>query len=228
MRPESPRWHEVTPSEFAHEREGLAHLCELLPDRAPFHAWTNFEFRDRDGKWYEVDALVLGERRLHLLELKHYRGLITGSAYRWQRGGRSEDSPLLAARRKAQRLKGVITDALHQLQPNLDPRHIPYIQHAVFLHAPDGRCALPPSDAADLFGLDGHEQRSGLRSLADRLLEPPPPDGRPGLIDQDDLLVALFERIGFTLRREREVGSWRLTGGPLAEGEGWQDWPAEH
>jgi hypothetical protein len=40
---------------------------------APFHAWTNFEFRDSQGKWHEIDALVLGERRLHLIELKHYR-----------------------------------------------------------------------------------------------------------------------------------------------------------
>ncbi|SRR6266542_4212254 len=85
MRADSSRWHEVSPSEFDHERAGLAHLRELLPDRAPFHAWTNFEFRDRAGKWYEVDALVLGERRLHLIELKHYRGAITGNAYRWRR-----------------------------------------------------------------------------------------------------------------------------------------------
>ncbi len=83
MRADSSRWHEVSPSEFDHERVGLAHLRELLPDRAPFHAWTNFEFRDRAGKWYEVDALVLGERRLHLIELKHYRGRITGNGYRW-------------------------------------------------------------------------------------------------------------------------------------------------
>jgi hypothetical protein len=130
MKADSGRWHEISPSEFDHEREGLAHLRDLLPDRGPFQAWTNFEFRDRDGKWYEVDALVLGERRLHLVELKHYQGTITGNAYRWQRGGRSEDSPLLLARRKAQRLKGVITDALEQIQPGFDHSAIPYIQHS--------------------------------------------------------------------------------------------------
>ena len=229
MRADSARWHEITHSEFAHEREGLAALRELLPDRAPFHAWTNFEFRDRDGKWYEVDALVLGEHRLHLIELKHYQGTITGNAYRWQRGGHSEDSPLLLARRKAQRLKNVIIDALEQLQPGFDRRQIPYIQHCVFLHAASCRSALPPPDATDLFGLDGNERQSGLPSIAHRLLEPPQPGApRPGLIRQDDLLAALFERIGFALRREHEVGSWRLVGAPLAEGYGWQDWPAEH
>jgi serine/threonine protein kinase len=228
VRADSRRWREITPSEFPHEREGLAHLRDLLPDRGPFRGWTNFEFRDRDGKWYEVDALVLGERRLHLIELKHYQGTITGNAYRWQRNGRSEDSPLILARRKAQRLKGVITEALAAIQPNLDRRHIPFIQHSIFLHAPNGRCALPASDASDLFGLDDREQSSGLPSIARRVLEPPSAGERAGLIDQDDLLGALFERIGFALRREREVGSWRLTGQPTGEGDGWQDWPAEH
>ncbi|MEU9430913.1 NERD domain-containing protein, partial [Streptomyces sp. NPDC048342] len=71
MRADSPRWHEVSKSEFPHERAGLAHVRELLPDRAPFQAWSNFEFRDRQGKWHEVDLLVLGESRLHLVELKH-------------------------------------------------------------------------------------------------------------------------------------------------------------
>lgn len=35
----SARWHEISPSEFDHEREGLAHLRELLPERGPFQAW---------------------------------------------------------------------------------------------------------------------------------------------------------------------------------------------
>ncbi|MGH2602378.1 MAG: NERD domain-containing protein, partial [Dehalococcoidia bacterium] len=229
MRADSPRWHEVSPSEYDHEREGLAHLRDLLPDRAPYRAWTNFEFRDTAGKWHEVDALVLGERRLHLVELKHYRGTITGNAYRWQRGRRSEDSPLLLARRKAQRLKSVIVDKLRELQPGLPASAVPFVQQSIFLHAADGRCALPRTDASDLFGLDGQEHRSGLPSIAQRVLEPPELGGRrAALIGQDDLLVRLFEEIGFALRREREVGSWRLIGAPLAEGDGWQDWPAEH
>ena len=214
------------PSEFDHERAGLAHLRDLLPDRAPFQAWTNFEFRDRDGKWYEVDALVLGERRLHLVELKHYRGTITGNAYRWQRGGRSEDSPLLLARRKAQRLKGVITTPWADLQPGLTRAHP--VHPALRLPARRGcRCALPPADATDLFGLEaGSAERPAEHRPAGAGAAAPV--AATGLIEQDDLLVKLFERIGFALRREHEVGSWRLVGAPLAEGDGWQDWPAEH
>ncbi|MFE9407307.1 BREX system serine/threonine kinase PglW [Streptomyces sp. NPDC006704] len=228
MRADSPRWHEVSKSEFPHERAGLALVRELLPDRPPFQAWSNFEFRDRQGKWHEVDLLVLGESRLHLVELKHYRGAISGNAYTWQRNNRSEDSPLPSARRKAQRLASVVKDALRELAPQLGSRDIPFIQESIFLHAPDSRCQLPPGDRTDLFGLDGQQSRSGLPSIAERLLEPLGARRRPGLIDHDDLLPALFERIGFAQRREHVVGSWRLTGQPEAEGVDWQEWPAEH
>jgi hypothetical protein len=52
-----------------------------------------------------VDLLVLGQRRLHLVELKYYRGTLRGDDHRWLRDGhRAEDSPLKLARRKAQRL----------------------------------------------------------------------------------------------------------------------------
>jgi serine/threonine protein kinase len=200
----------------------------LLPDRAPFQAWSNFEFRDRQGKWHEVDLLVLGESRLHLVELKHYRGTISGNAYTWQRNHRSEDSPLPSARRKAQRLASIVKDALRELAPQLDRRDVPFIQESIFLHAPDSRCQLPSGDRTDLFGLDGQEARSGLPSIAERLLEPLGARRRPGLIDHDDLLPALFERIGFAQRREHVVGSWRLTGQPEVEGVDWQEWPAEH
>ena len=56
------RWTEVTPSQFPHETEGLNIVRSLLPDNAPFRAWSNLEFRDGQGKWQEVDLLVLGRR----------------------------------------------------------------------------------------------------------------------------------------------------------------------
>lgn len=228
MRADSPRWREVTASEFAHEREGLAHVRGLLPDRKPFRAWSNFEFRDQHGKWHEVDLLVLGESRLHLVELKSYSGTITGTAYQWQRKRHSQETPLLLAERKAKRLRSVIQDKLNELAPGQSRRDVPYIQHCILLHHKDGHCALPGSDKSDLFGRDDvPREHSGLPSIASRLLEPVRGQ-QPGLIAQDDLLVKLFDSIGFTLRREREVGSWRLTGPVTAEGDGWQDWPAEH
>ncbi len=70
------RWTEVTRSQFTHEAEGLGLVRALLPQRDPFRAWSNFEFRDNHGKWHEVDLLVVGQRRLHLVELKYYSGTL--------------------------------------------------------------------------------------------------------------------------------------------------------
>jgi hypothetical protein len=59
MQANSERWHVITDSEHAHERAGLEHVRSILPDRKPFHAWSNFEFVDSNGTWSEVDLLVL-------------------------------------------------------------------------------------------------------------------------------------------------------------------------
>jgi hypothetical protein len=107
------RWMEVTPSQFTHEAGGLSLIRTLLPMNAPFRAWSNFEFRDGQGKWHEVDLLVLGRRRLHLVELKYYSGTLRGDDLTWRRDGhRAEDSPLKLARRKAQRLASKLQDEL--------------------------------------------------------------------------------------------------------------------
>lgn len=229
------RWVEVAPSEFSHEREGLEVVKALLPNRAPFHAWSNFEFQDGLGKWHEVDLLVLGEGRLHLVELKYYSGTLRGNAYRWERPGRpTQENPVVLARRKAQRLASLLRDAFADYtrgsattRPN--PRDVlPFVQQAVFLHHPHVVCDLPEQDRTDLFGLDTATRTSGLPGISRRLLEPPPGGEVPRTIQDDGrLLLALINKIGFAQRREREFGSWRLVGPPDAEGEGWQDWPAE-
>lgn len=234
MAPPAAQWTEITPSQFPHEAEGLAIVKALLPASAAFRAWSNFEFRDGQGKWHEVDLLLLGRRRLHLVELKYYEGVLRGDDHRWLRAGRrAEDSPLKLARRKAQRLASRLREELiswarehHQQIP--DPRDVvPYLQEAVFLHHPRLRCELPPASRLDLFGLDDCSATSGLPGISERLLEPPTPDQavRPR---QGEILEALLAKIGVVQRREREAGSWVIEEEPLAEGDGWQDWPAVH
>lgn len=232
----SRRWIEVTPSQFPHEAEGLRIVRALLPDVAPFRAWSNFEFRDGQGRWHEVDVLVLGRRQLHLVELKYYAGVLRGDDLVWVRDGRrAEDSPLKLARRKAQRLRTKLMDAFedwarenHQQIPN--PRTvIPYVQESVFLHHPGLRCALPPTSRIDLFGPDGAKDHTGLPGISARLLESPSlGEGRQIAASRSDTIAKLLERIGLVQRRQREVGSWIIDEQPLAEGEGWQDWPAFH
>jgi serine/threonine protein kinase len=228
------RWIEVTPSQFTHEAEGLGIVRTLLPPNAPFRAWSNLEFRDAYGKWHEVDLVVLGRRRLHLVELKYYTGALRGDDLTWRRDGhRAEDSPLKLARRKAQRLAGKLQDELVRWAQGTGTAIpeartvVPFVQEAVFLHHPGIRCLLPTVSRMDLFGLDGHEQETGLPGIAERLLEPPTPHQAVGA-NRDDIIAALMARIGIVQRRQREAGSWVIDEEPLGEGEGWQDWSAFH
>ena len=43
------RWNAITESQFPWERDALEWLRAQLPDRDPWHAWTNFEFIDDEG-----------------------------------------------------------------------------------------------------------------------------------------------------------------------------------
>ena len=227
------RWLEVTPSQFTHEAEGLNVVRSLLPANAPFRAWSNFEFRDGHGKWHEVDLLVLGRRRLHLVELKYYSGTLRGDDLTWRRDGhRAEDSPLKLARRKAQRLASRLRDELirwtQETGAEVDDARtvVPFVQESVFLHHPGLRCLLPTASRIDLFGLDD-ARNSGLPGISKRLLEPATPQESVGA-NREGIIADLMERIGIVLRRQREAGSWVIDEEPLGEGEGWQDWPAFH
>ena len=225
---------EVTPSQFTHEAEGLSLVRALLPPNAPFRAWSNFEFRDGHGKWHEVDLLVLGRRRLHLVELKYYSGTLRGDDLTWRRDGhRAEDSPLKLARRKAQRLASKLQDELIRYGQESghrvgDPRGIvPYVQESVFLHHPGLRCLLPPASRIDLFGPHGSERTTGLPGISERLLEPATP-GQSVPARRDETIAELMKRIGIVQRRQREAGSWVIDEKPIGEGDGWQDWSAFH
>jgi serine/threonine protein kinase len=231
---QAQRWIEVTPSQFPHEAEGLNVVRALLPQSSPFRAWSNFEFRDSQGKWHEVDLLVLGRRRLHLVELKYYTGTLRGDDLTWRRDGhRAEDSPLKLARRKAQRLASKLQDELIRWAQETgtqvpDPRGVvPFVQECVFLHHPGLRCLLPMASRTDLFGLDGDEGKTGLPGISDRLLEAATPhQSVPSR--RDETIAQIMARIGAVQRRQREAGSWVIDEEPLGEGDGWQDWPAFH
>lgn len=224
------RWIEVSPSEFDHERAGLAYLKQILPDASPYRAWTNFEFMDEQGNWNEIDALVLGRGRLHLVELKHYRGILSGDETAWRRGQRTERSPLLLARRKAQKLASRINRELRDLAkktqapPGSTTAWVPYIQECVFLHAEDLGVELTGLQTSNLFGFPA--ARNDLPDIASRLTEPP---DRHVVTDRDSqLLVGVLAKIGAIRNPLRPAGGWQIESRPIADGDGWQDWPAIH
>jgi hypothetical protein len=211
MTARTPRWVEVTPSPFPHEAEGLTTVRMLLPHISPYRAWSNVEFRDSQGKWHEVDLIVLGQRRMHLVELKYYSGTLRGDDLRWLRDGhRAEDSPLKLARRKAHRLAGKLRDELGRWAAERgvasnDVRHVvPYVQESVFLHHPGLRCVLSAASRVDLFGLDGGERRSGLPGISARVLEPSAAQQVIGP-NQEAIVLDLMARIGLVQRRQREA-----------------------
>lgn len=158
---------EVSRSAFAHEAEGLEMIRQVLPAASPYRAWTNFEFMDGSGQWHEVDALVLGRRRLHLIELKAFTGIITGgNEQSWtilSMGGkqRTQRSPLLLTRRKAQRLKSRIEEEARKISDEIGldwekvRRGLPYIQESVFLHGAPFSSKLTGLATSSLFGPDG-------------------------------------------------------------------------
>jgi hypothetical protein len=123
----SPRWTSIADSQFPWEREALDWLRAQLPNHDPWHAWSNFEFIDDDGKVNEVDALILGPSGLFLVEIKSRPGSVSGDAHTWtwKTDGReySYDNPLILANRKAKRLAQLRTAGPHASVANAAPFH---------------------------------------------------------------------------------------------------------
>lgn len=227
------RWVEVSPTEFEHEAQGLQYIRDLLPDHTPFRAWSNFEFADSRGGWHEIDLLVLGRGRLHLIELKAYVGTLRGNEHTWHRDGRrAEPSPLRLARKKAQRLASRLTDEYFRLAKekgatDVDPRRIvPFVQHSVFLHHPRLVSLIDGPGATDLFGLDEASSRSNLPGISSRLLEEP--RDTPVGPNQETILALLVDRLRPQVRAEKQAGSWVLREAMESDGDGWQDWSGYH
>ena len=223
------RWHVIAESNFAWEREALDWLRSQLPDRDPWHVWTNFEFIDDEGKVSEVDALVLSPAGLFLVEIKSRPGVLTGDvhSWTWTTDGRSAtvDNPVILANRKAKRLASLL-----KRQPAITKAKIrlPFVEPAIFLSSTSLSCKL-----------------EGLAKTATFQR------GRPGTLDDPGIVGALANGItnrsltnvdsqqaraiarGLTeagirpSNKHRQVGDYRL-GKLLSEGEGFQDWEAQH
>lgn len=225
MKPNSERYHEVSKSEFGHEREGLSLLLEAVPDAAPYRVWTNFTFMDSQGHYNEVDALVVGRGRIHLVELKSWNGTFHGNEHRFEingTNGRTTDfrHPNLTARNKAQKF----ADRLRKLIPTIEQSfrelgvhltredtRIPWVQETLFLHGDVVDSKLSESGAQNVFGRDGFSDQTGLPGISARLTEAPGND----LISEKrsrDVLESAINLITGTAQKKRKhlAGSWQL------------------
>ncbi|RKT46664.1 BREX system serine/threonine kinase PglW [Thiocapsa rosea] len=133
-------WKQITPSDYAWEREALAFLKEQLPDHEPYRAWANFEFIALDGSINEVDTLVLTPKGLFLVEIKSHPGEIGGDAgaWIWTHEGRRRvfDNPRLLAERKAKKLKSLLeSQRSAHVGAGQSKERMPFIETLVFLSA---------------------------------------------------------------------------------------------
>jgi serine/threonine protein kinase len=233
------RWIEVSKSAYAHEAEGLELLRGIVPLATPYRVWTNFEFMDNHGGWNEVDALVLGRRRLHMVELKSYNGLLTGNEKNWiltghNRQSRTQRSALLTTRHKAQKLASRLKEEARKVALNnglnVDAvlRSLPFIQEEVFFHGDSFHADLSDLAKSNLYAIDGREDQTGLPGIAGRLLEPPSEGPRQYGEDMSVIVALALQELGATRRTERDAGSWTITGSTIGSGEDWQEFEVVH
>jgi Nuclease-related domain len=207
----------------------LRHIKALLPDADPYFAWANVEFVAPDGSVNEVDLLVLTPSGLHLLELKHWQGEISGDGTEWvvRSNGRTRrtENPLILANRKAKRLASLLK---HYGQQSGKRTKIPFIRAAIFHHATNMRARLDEVGRQWVYGLQANRQ-SGLPGILPLLTQQP--TDQHALVDRTRAreIVGLVDGAGIRPSiADRTVLQLLLNPKSYAEGPGWQDYLAVH
>ncbi len=97
------------------ERKAIRGITEGLSDE--YSVFHNFEITTRRGFPYEVDLLVIGTHAVYILEVKGYKGRITGDPSRWhlQPSGASHANPIPLGNTKAR----VLHDKMADKDPSL-------------------------------------------------------------------------------------------------------------
>jgi len=227
------RWTAITESRFPWERDALEWLRSQLPDHNPWHAWTNFEFIDDEGRVNEVDCLILTPAALFLMEIKSRPGVLTGDphTWTWTTDGKpySYDNPLILADRKAKRLASLLR-RLPSVQRSR--ARIPFIRPCVFLSAAGLVCKLSGTAAAGVYlrGQPGDAHDSGIIGALTGRPGSLSSDGDGHRIDQTQARILAQAMVQAGIRpsnKHRLVGDYQL-GVLLAEGETYQDWEGQH
>ncbi|MDX1653634.1 MAG: BREX system serine/threonine kinase PglW [Candidatus Competibacteraceae bacterium] len=214
-------WKQITPSDFAWEREGLAFVKERLPDHEPYRVWANFEFIATDGSINEVDMLVLTPKGCFLVEIKSWPGEIFGDAgtWIWTHEGRRRiyDNPRLLTDRKAKKLSSLLK-AQRAAKRSQDQR-VPFIEAQVFLSAQGVKNHLFGPARMHVYTREGIiPALMDLGENGHRRINAP----------TARMLTQAMEQAGIKeSARLRKVGLYRL-GTLLDEADHFQEWLGEH
>ncbi|MFE0962216.1 BREX system serine/threonine kinase PglW [Streptomyces fungicidicus] len=220
------RWFQPRRSGFQWEQEGLDHLRGLMPGSEPYRAWATFQFTGASGRINECDALIAVPGGVYLLELKGHPGRVVNHGDTWQFHGddrvRTLRNPLHLTDLKAKELKGQLERAARTL--GMDPRQVPFIKPAVFLHDPGLVSGLDEFQRTSVYGRN--DGASGLPKVWDDLLGRPPERESwriTPVIGQR--LEQLMQRIGIShsTAHLRFGDDWKLQPRALDAGPGWED-----
>ena len=226
-----PRWTAISESAFAWEKEALDWLRDRLPERDPWHAWSNFEFIDDEGKVNEVDTLILSPLGLFLVEIKSRPGSVSGDAHTWtwRTDGRdyAYDNPLILANRKAKRLASLLRRQSSVVKAR---SRVPFIEPLIFLSAINAEgCKLAGNGRSGVF-LKGRPDGGNDEGIVAKLSGTGnyPPSGP--LIGHELARVVCRAVVEAGVRpsnKHRRIGDYQL-GAVIQEGENYQDWEGTH
>jgi serine/threonine protein kinase len=155
------RWKQFAESRYAHERDALEFLRGVLQDRDPNFLYSNFEFIADDGSVNEIDALVVTQAGVFLVELKSRAGIVTGNRHLWdwEKDGHTitVDSPLTLVNSKARKLAGLLSK-----QRAFRGERQPWIEALVFLSAPGISVRLPESERMRICEREPRDKKPGI------------------------------------------------------------------
>ncbi|WP_327239595.1 BREX system serine/threonine kinase PglW [Streptomyces sp. NBC_01318] len=219
------RWYQPRRSAFSWEQEGLDHLRQLMPKAEPYRAWATFSFTATSGRTNECDLFMAVPGGLYLLELKGHPGRVVNHGDTWQFHSdrvRTLKNPLHLTDLKCKELKGQLERAARSM--GMDPRRVPFIKPAVFLHAPGLVSDLDEFQRINVYGRN--DGAGGLDKIWDDLLGKPPERESWRITPQSaQLLEQLMQKIGIShsTAHLRYGDDWKLEPGVLDAGPGWED-----
>ncbi|WP_405406134.1 NERD domain-containing protein [Streptomyces sp. NBC_01104] len=196
-----------------------------MPAAEPYRAWATFSFAAASGRTNECDLFIAVPGGLYLLELKGHPGRVVNHGDTWQFHDdrvRTLKNPLHLTDLKCKELKGQLERAARSM--GVDPRRVPFIKPAVFLHAPGLVSGLDEFQRINVYGRN--DGAGGLDRIWDDLLGKPPERESLRVTPQSaQLLEQLMQKIGIsdTTAHLRYGDDWKLEPGVLDAGPGWED-----